>query len=208
MRKTFISVFGVIVTAIWFAPGMMAQEVVKHKELPRFHRINEKLYRGAQPGRGGFLLLRQLGVKTVINLRGSNEDTLSEERYARALGLNYFSVPIGRIGRPSDAKVQRVLAIINAAENQPVFVHCNYGRDRTGLMIAIYRLANEGWTAEEAQREASRHGMFWWKFGLKSYIRDYYSRSRRDALSPAALRSVNLSPKYVVLVNSFRVLGK
>ena len=194
MKRMVISFFTVIITATLLAPGVMAQDVVKHKELPRFHRINEKLYRGAQPRRGGLMLLRQLGVKTVINLRGSNEDTRSEELYARALGLNYFSVPIGRIGRPSDAEVQRALAIINAAENHPVFVHCNHGRDRTGLIIAIYRLANEGWTAEEAQREANRHGMFWWKFGLKDYIRDYYSRTRRDAVSPAASRAVNFAP--------------
>ena len=194
MRKTLLSFFIIIITAIWLAPGMMAQDVVKQKELPRFHRINEKLYRGAQPRRDGLMRLKQLGVKTVINLRGSNEDTRSEEQSARALGLNYFSVPIGRIGRPSDAKVQRVLAIINAEENHPVFVHCNHGRDRTGLIIAIYRLANEGWTADEAQREANRHGMFWWKFGLKDYIRDYYSRTRRDARSPAALRAVTFAP--------------
>ena len=184
MKKTITNFFGVMITAIWIAPGMMAQETVKHKELPRFHRINERLYRGAQPRRGGLERLKQLGVKTVINLRGANEDTRSEEQYARALGLNYFSQPIGRIGRPSDAKVERVLAIINAAENQPVFVHCNYGRDRTGLIIAVYRLANDGWTAEEAQREANRHGMFWWKFGLKNYIRDFYSRTRRDVFFP------------------------
>lgn len=187
MRKTFINLFSVIIPAIWIAPGVIAQEVVKHKELPRFHRINEKLYRGAQPRRGGLMLLRRLGVKTVINLRGSNEETRSEEQHARTLGLNYFNVPLGRIGRPSDAKVQRVLAILNAPENQPVFVHCNHGRDRTGLIIAIYRVANEGWTAEEAQREANRHGMFWWKFDLKNYIRDYYTRTRRSALFPAAL---------------------
>ena len=189
MRKTFIGLLSGIITTLWIAPGAMAQEVVKYKELPRFHRINEKLYRGAQPRRGGLMRLRQLGVKTVINLRGSNEDMRSEEQQARTLGLNYFNVPLGRIGRPSDEKVQRVIAILNAPENQPVFVHCNYGRDRTGLIIAIYRLANEGWTAKEAQREANRHGMFWWKFGLRNYIRDYYSRTRRDALSRAGLKS-------------------
>jgi tyrosine-protein phosphatase SIW14 len=198
MRKTVINPFIVIMTVIWIAPVMMAQEAVKHKELPRFHRINEKLYRGAQPRRGGLMRLRQLGVKTVINLRGSNEDTRSDEQYARALGLKYFNVPIDRVGRPADAKVQSVLAIVNAAENQPVFVHCNYGRDRTGLIIAVYRLANEGWTAAEAQREANRHGMFWWKFGLKNYIRDYYSRIRKLGLSstasPATTRQSVLMP--------------
>ncbi len=193
MRKKFINLFSVIITATWIAPGTMAQDEVKHKELPKLHRINEKLYRGAQPRDGGLLRLRELGVKTVINLRGSNDETRSEAQQAQSLGLNYFNVPIGRIGRPTDTKVQRVLAILNAAENQPVFVHCNYGRDRTGLIIAVYRLANEGWSAEEAQREANRHGMFWWKFGLKSFIRNFYSRIRREALSPVALPATTQS---------------
>jgi len=185
MRKTSINLFSLIITAIWLPPVMLAQDVVTYKELPRFHRVNEKLYRGARPRTGGLMRLKKLGVKTVVNLRGSNEDIRSEAQHARALGLNYFNVSIGRIGRPTDTKVRQVLAILNAHENQPVFVHCNYGRDRTGLIIAIYRLANEGWTAEQAQREANRHGMFWWKFGLKNYIRDFYSRTRREALSPS-----------------------
>lgn len=186
MRKTLIH-FGVVIALIWIAPDVMGQDVVKYKELPRFYRVNEKLYRGAQPRSGGLRRLKQLGVKTVINLRGSNDTTRFEEQEARLLGLNYFNVPMDRIGRPADAKVQRVLAIINTPKNHPVFVHCNHGRDRTGLAIAIYRLTNEGWTAEEAQREADRHGMFWCKFGLKRYIRDYYARIRGNAFQSPRL---------------------
>lgn len=184
MKKTFLRSFSVIIGALWIAPIVMSQEAAKYEELPRFHRINDKLYRGAQPRRGGLIRLKELGVKTVINLRGANDNTRSAEREAYAMDLKYFNVPMGRIGRPTDDQVTQVLAIINAAENQPVFVHCNYGRDRTGLVIAVYRLSKEGWTAKEALREANRHGMFWWKFGLRDYIRDYYSRTRSSANSP------------------------
>lgn len=187
MRKTFIHFVSVVVIAIWIASATLAQEPSEYKELPRFLRINEKLYRGAQPRRGGLMRLKELGVKTVINLRGTNEHTRVEQAEARAMGLKYFNVAIGRFFRPSDAQVKRALAIINATENQPIFVHCNHGRDRTGLIIAIYRLEHDRWTDEEALREARARGMFFWKFGLKDYVRDYYRRMRGSGNSTAAL---------------------
>ncbi len=80
-------------------------------------------------------------------------------------GLRYFNVPTGRLGRPSDERIESVLAIINASENQPVFVHCRRGADRTGTVIAIYRIEHDGWTSERAKAEANHYGMGFWHIG-------------------------------------------
>jgi tyrosine-protein phosphatase SIW14 len=153
-----------------------AQDEVKYKELPNFHQINIMLYRGGQPGPGGLQRLVSLGVKSIINLRDDDERERVEETEALAAGLRYFNVPFDVLGRPSDEKIERALTIINAPENQPVFVHCKRGADRTGTVIAVYRISHDGWTSEQAKVEAKRYGLSFWEVGMKNYIRDYYER--------------------------------
>lgn len=197
--KRFVAVAG---ACLCLASVGIAQSEPKYEELPNFHQVNEQLYRGAQPKRGGIQRLARLGVKTIVNLRPGDKRSQTEEQEARALGLRYFNVPIEkttpvealksladlrylrlpaqRLGRPTDAQVERVLSIINAPENQPVFVHCKRGADRTGAIIAIYRIDHDGWTSEKAKAESNRYGMRWWERGKKNYIRDYYRRRLRN----------------------------
>ncbi|MCU1264234.1 MAG: hypothetical protein JWM21_552 [Acidobacteria bacterium] len=152
----------------------------KYDELPNFHRVNEKVYRGAQPKKEGPRRLSQLGIKTILNLREANAMAQREATEARAAGLQYFNLPLGRTGRPADEQVERALAILNNPANQPVFVHCKLGADRTGTIIAVYRISHDGWTSEKAKAEANRYGMHLWEAGMKDYIHDYYER--RQAL--------------------------
>jgi len=160
------------------------QQSGAYPELPNFHRVNEKLYRGAQPKRGEQAKLAQLGIKTIVNLRAEEGSARSEEIEARAAGLRFFNVPMRRTGRPSDADVERTLAILAAPENQPVFVHCQHGADRTGVIIAIYRITQEGWTSERAKAEANQHGMHPWEVAMKNYIHDYYQKRQGVTTKP------------------------
>jgi tyrosine-protein phosphatase SIW14 len=157
-----------------------AQENRSYRELPNFHKVNETLYRGAQPHRGGLKKLSELGIKTVINLRGESEDTQKEQAEAEASGMRYFNIPMPALGRPTDEQVERALAVIDARENWPVFVHCQRGADRTGVIVAVYRILRDQWTAEQAIDEAKRFGMAGIQFRKKGYISDYYKR-RTDA---------------------------
>jgi protein tyrosine/serine phosphatase len=152
-----------------------AQSVeTQSQELPNFHQVNAELYRGGQPRVGGLKKLSALGVKTIIDLRGEDERKADEEREAKSLGMRFFNLPLSPGGRPSRDQIARALALIDAPENQPVFVHCRKGADRTGVVIAAYRIAHDHWTAQEAQREADQYGMGWWQRGKKDFISDYY----------------------------------
>jgi tyrosine-protein phosphatase SIW14 len=161
---------------LFMATAAQAQGEIRYKELPNFHRVNAVLYRGGQPAAGGFKRLASLGIRTIINLRDSDDRALLEEKEARAAGLRYFNVAFDGIGRPNDVKVERVLDIIDAVENQPVFVHCRRGSERTGTVIACYRISHDGWTSEQTKAEAKRYGMGFWVIRMKDYIRDYYRR--------------------------------
>jgi protein tyrosine/serine phosphatase len=153
-----------------------AQEDRSLERLPNFHQVNENLYRGAQPQRGGLKTLSELGIKTVVNLRGASDETRKEQAEAEASGMRYFNIPMSSLGRPTDEQMERALAIIDARENWPVFVHCQRGADRTGVVIAAYRISHEQWTDEQAIAEAKRFGLAVVQFRKKDYISDYYKR--------------------------------
>jgi len=166
-----------------------AQTGASYKELPNFHKVSDQLYRGAQPVSGAAKKLAELGVKTIINLRGEDDLSRVEQKEVETAGLRYFSVAMPGLSAPSDEQVARVMALINSPENQPVFIHCKRGADRTGTIAAIYRISNEGWTAERAIAEARLHGMSWAEFGMRSYISDYYNkqvRTRNQSTAAAA----------------------
>ena len=183
MRTKLIHLLATVATLALFASGAQPQEGSDHRKLPNFHQVNDKLYRGAQPKMDGLQELVKLGIKTVVNLRGKGEGVLREEEETRSKGLRYFNVPFARAGRPHDSDIDLVLSIINTPEYQPVFVHCKEGVDRTGTVIAVYRIAHDGWTSEAAKAEANRYGMHPWEMGMKNYIHDFYLRHTKQKQS-------------------------
>ncbi|HKQ06204.1 MAG TPA: dual specificity protein phosphatase family protein [Blastocatellia bacterium] len=159
----------------------VAQTEVRYKELPNFRKVQDHLYRGGQPGPGGLKKLAEMGIKTVVNLRGEDDLTRAEAAEAKALGLRYYGVPMPGLSRPTDAQVKQVMAILDDQENGPVFIHCKHGSDRTGTIIACYRIAKEKWTGERAIAEARQYGMSWVEVGMRDYIADYARQTLEKA---------------------------
>jgi protein tyrosine phosphatase (PTP) superfamily phosphohydrolase (DUF442 family) len=163
--------------------------------LPRFYQVSEKLFRGGQPRTGGLRRLAELGINTVVNLRGENHRTRSDDTEARALGLKYFNVPLPAWGRPEDIRVRRVLEIITSPESGLVFVHCKDGVDRTGTVVALYRISREGWTPHDALAEADRRGMRRVQFWMRDYVEDYGRRFRGQATAQHQSNDENLGDR-------------
>jgi protein tyrosine phosphatase (PTP) superfamily phosphohydrolase (DUF442 family) len=121
-----------------------------------FGRVSATYYRGAQPKGEDFRDLAALGIKAVIDLKQG--DATAESEIVRRLGMKFYSIPMSHKSGPSEAAVVEFLKIVNDPANQPVFVHCKGGHDRTGVMTAIYRMTHDGWTASEAYREMTQYG--------------------------------------------------
>jgi protein tyrosine/serine phosphatase len=149
--------------------SMQPRGVPASEGIGNFGRVNERLFRGAQPDEAGLRNLQRLGVKTIVNLRMADDVWPAEEATARACGMAYFNVPMNGVWAPTDAQVEKVLTLI-ATSPAPVFVHCQHGADRTGTVIACYRRRHDGWTADRALAEAKIHGMSAWLVGMKSYV--------------------------------------
>lgn len=138
-----------------------------------FAQVSPGLYRGAEPDERCLEHLASMGIKMVVNLRDEPDDSDRVRQGVIAAGMRYVSMPMSGFGRPPVSDVERILATLRATENQPVFVHGRHGSDRTGTIVAAFRMAQEGWAAERALQEAKQFGMGWWQFRMKGFIRDF-----------------------------------
>lgn len=151
--------------------------------ITNFGQINQNYYRGGQPTAAGFLELKQLGVKTVVDLR---EDGIREEpERVRKLGMQYFSIPLSSRRPATAAQTVSFLKLVNDAGNLPVYVHCAGGRHRTSEMTAIYRITHDSWTADQAYQEMKRYGYYslWGHGSLKEYVYHFYNDYRARSSS-------------------------
>lgn len=121
--------------------------------VPNLHKVSEDLYRSAQPSRQGMRRLKQLGIETIVNLRSFHSD----RDEIRDTGLAYEHIYM-KAWHPERKEVVRFLQIVSNPKRTPVLVHCLHGADRTGTMCAVYRIAVQGWTKEEAIREMTGGG--------------------------------------------------
>jgi protein tyrosine/serine phosphatase len=116
--------------------------------LPNLHRVNSILYRSAEPLPGAAESIKRLGIKTVIDLRVWNGD----ESLLGGQGLLNEKIPV-YAWNILDRDVVAVLRLLAREENGPFLLHCEYGADRTGLMVAMYRILFQGRSREEAIEE-------------------------------------------------------
>jgi protein tyrosine/serine phosphatase len=135
-----------------------------------FGVVNEHLFRGAEPSVVGLSELGTAGVKLVIDLREAGAATQFEKQQAEKLGMKYTNVPFQPLSAPTSAQIQRVLDLLEHNQGQTVFVHCRRGKDRTGTVIACYRIQHDGWDNGRALQEAKRFGMSPVEVGMRSFV--------------------------------------
>jgi tyrosine-protein phosphatase SIW14 len=160
--------------------------------IDNFGRINPQYYRGAQPKGRDYADLAALGVKTLINLT-SDDATADEERMAQRAGLSHLQIPMTTHTSPTPEKLAAFLKVVNDPASQPVYVHCVGGRHRTGVMTAIYRMTQDGWTSAQAFQEMKHY-----KFGadflhpeFKAFVYGYRPELADAAPAQAAIPAMN-----------------
>jgi tyrosine-protein phosphatase SIW14 len=184
VRKHGLSLLAVLLSfAVSAVAGTDVNAKLSRIRIDNFGRISDTYYRGAQPKDRDYADLAALGVKTVIDL--TEDGRADEKARVEAAGMKFHRIPMTTSDRPATAAVSEFLKLVNNPANQPVYVHCQGGRHRTGVMTAVYRMTKDGWTADRAYAEMKQ-----FKFEgfpghpeLKSFVYDYYSQLDNSRLA-------------------------
>jgi tyrosine-protein phosphatase SIW14 len=164
----------------------------QNDNLPNFQKVDDHVYRGAQPTDSGFKDLAQLGIKTIVDLRDIGEHSqANEEKMVTGIGMRYVSIPMHGLSTPKGDKVAAVQALFNDTTSGPVFVHCKRGADRTGMVVAVYRISHDQWDNKRALTEAKSYGMSFFERAIQSYVMNYrpsvaLATAGADSASPIA----------------------
>jgi len=175
-RKAFMPVL----LALVLATPLAAEQALRSPTIDNFGKVSETYYRGAQPRGRDFADLKALGVKLVIDL--AQEGDVNEGSNVEAAGMKFVRIPLTTTIAPPSAAIAKFLSLVTDPENLPVYVHCMGGRHRTGALTAVYRMSQEGWTAEKAFSEMKQY-----RFGadflhpeLKKFVYAYTPTPARD----------------------------
>lgn len=170
----------------------MLQEL--EDNLVNFQVVSPAVLRGGQPDEDGLQLLKRAGVKLVVNLRhhaknspkpsssysffrrGDDDEIEEEQEIAERLGLRFLNISLDGITAPTFDDIDRFVALFTDQENQPMYVHCLHGRERTGFMLATYRMKIESWTVEQAYQEMLQQGFDPLRTVLSDVLFEYSKR--------------------------------
>jgi len=141
-----------------FLVGLLLLAPSVRAEIPNFHEVDDRFFRGGQPDEEDFKALKTLGFKTIISLRNNPEAIRWEQEIVEANGMYFVSIPLTWKKSPTDGQARLFIDILSQPERRPVFVHCREGRDRAGAMVALYRVVFQGVSPDLAFQEAKALG--------------------------------------------------
>lgn len=133
--------------------------------------VTKNIFRGPTLNASETRHLSRLGVKTIINLE--NRDSFDETRACLDTEILLINFDICPLWFVDAKKILFIVSLLNSGRYQPTYVHCRHGRERTGLVIAAYRIIAQGWNLDRAYQEMKSMGCRWpWRFFYKRVLRD------------------------------------
>ena len=129
------------------------------------------LYRGPQPGAPQLQKFKELGLRTVVNLREESDES---RFYCEHLALDYRPIPVADWTVPTPDQVGEFLEVMDQEASRPVLVHCWAGVGRTGLFVSAWRI-RMGMGVEEALRLSDQETPH---LGMSDLQRDWLRRFR------------------------------
>jgi protein tyrosine/serine phosphatase len=138
-------------------------------------KLNSFLYRGNQPKMESLDELKELGIDTIVDLRGERRGLRKrEQQRAEALGMQLVSIPGSGWSPPRDEQLVQFFELLRERPRRHVFVHCWLGGDRAGVFLATYRIAFEGWSPEQALHEMHMfHFHGFWHPAMTAYVKAF-----------------------------------
>lgn len=143
-------------------------------QLDNYSKVNDALHRSGRPTEKDVQDIKTLGIKSILSLESyvaQEDEKEAEEKWILAAGMKLLTVPMNPVTKPTVEEVKQALNYVLDPSNQPILVHCYHGSDRTGIVIAAYRIKHDGWTIDQATKEMQDFGhsafLSWWNDILK-----------------------------------------
>lgn len=141
-------------------------------QTPPIELVSPGIYRGPRPTQDTLAQLKSMGVQTILDLENTDSAIQAEQGWASNLGLNFVSEPMSGFWYPDDSEVDQIESILSDQTQWPIFVHCQHGQDRTGLIVGLYRVFSEGVDPGTAHDEMVQKGFHTALFLLNHYYED------------------------------------
>lgn len=142
-----------------------------------FNEIEPGFFRSGRLPEESYPELKKLGIKTVVNLIDKEKECCDELAGLKEYGIQTIRIPWNGFDRPKDEDVQKFIEVAKNPQNRPLLVHCKRGAERTGVMIACWRIAEKGWTFEQAHEEMKQMKFRWFWYGhLSDYVYEFAKR--------------------------------
>lgn len=153
--------------------------------LPNFGRVTDTLYRGGQPTPEGYRSLKRLGVQIVVDFRYNEDEIQAGRQASQALGMEYINIPWSAEQKPNNKQVAEFLKLVQANSGKRIFAHCHAGDDKTGIMIAAYRMEMQHWAPDQALAEMRALGfhddlLHFWDHHLEEYVKRFPQQLAAD----------------------------
>lgn len=142
--------------------------------ITHMQKISDILYRGSEPGVNELERLKAQGIKTIVSCRTNPEK--SKARLAEKLGMNFINIPTGVFIAPGTKEINVFLRLVHNPANQPVYVSCIIGTDRTSVYVAAYRVVDQHYTYEQACADMKKNHLKPWWYSFRQYkkvVRQY-----------------------------------
>jgi protein tyrosine/serine phosphatase len=168
LYRVFLPIIILFAVIFYIAPGHETSTPVPQSERPltwaqplteskigNFHKVTDGVYRGDRPTAEDLKELQTRGIKTLLDL-----ETFHTDRYVIAESKTNFKFLHVRMNAwdIDDEDIVTALDILTDKNNYPIYVHCKHGSDRTGVVIAMYRIVVQGWSKEDAIAEMKGGG--------------------------------------------------
>lgn len=121
--------------------------------IENFGRLDARLFRGAQPEISAYPVLKTFGINAVVRFSTGGDYIEIERREVEKLGIHFVSLPWRADETPGADQIADFFEVMRAHPDWKIFVHCREGVDRTGVMVALYRIAVDHWSVDAAVNE-------------------------------------------------------
>ncbi len=154
MRKLLLThfIFIFVIAGTQLLSAQSSDSILTEINIKNLHKVDSGVYRSKQPNKEQFIALENGGIREVLNLRRLHSDNKEAEN----TNLKLYHIKV----RAEAIKEQHLLQVLKIIKNREgdILIHCHHGSDRTGAVIAMYRIVFQGWSKEEAINEMTNGG--------------------------------------------------